>query len=222
SGGQQPRYAYTIGLSPKLGYELVFAGGILFMYEEVGKIVSGIIEQLTINSTTQLSLHTVDPFGTFSFRKCDPSWTALLLLGAIDFYKQQDVPGVQIVPDDEHTTFDVPDMTVPWNPQAAPIWQYLSEPWTLPVPPTSHAVTDLAALRGSPVTEACRWEEDYWELFAGDGPDVPDEEKRVVGLGMLLAADPSLNAVLDLGLGDGIWREDTFEWHIWETRKATE
>ena len=67
--------------------------------------------------------------------------------------------------------------------------------------PTSHAATDLDALRGSPVTEACRWEEDYWELFAGAGPDVPNVEKRVVGLGMLLAADPSLAPILDLKVG---------------------
>jgi len=41
SGEQQPRYAYTIGLSPKLGYEVIFAGGILFMYKEIGTIING-------------------------------------------------------------------------------------------------------------------------------------------------------------------------------------
>ena len=220
SGDQQPRYAYTIGLSSKLGYELVFAGGILFMYQEVGEIVAGIVERLSTNPAMELISYTVDPFGKFSLRTCDPTWTAQLMLGAIDFYRQQDVRGMQIVPDDEHTTIDVPDMAIPWSPQSCPTWQYLSMPWTLPVPPTSQAITDLDALRGLSVTEACRWEEDYWELFAGAGPEVSKEETRILGLGILLAADPSLRAVLDLKVGDGIWREYGSEWHIWETPDA--
>ena len=81
---------------------------------------------------------------------------------------------------------------------------------------------DLGTLRGLPVNEACRWEEDYWELFAGAGPDIPDEQKRIVGLGMLLASDPSLAPVLDLKAGDGIWREDKSEWHVWERRGGSE
>jgi hypothetical protein len=119
-----------------------------------------------------------------------------------------------------HMTIDVPDMAIPWSPQSAPLWQWLKEPWAFSVPSDSEAVTDLDALRGFAVTEACRWEENYWELFAGAGPDVPEEEKRVVGLGMLLAADPSLAPVLGLKIGDGIWREGDLEWHPWETPEA--
>jgi hypothetical protein len=85
---------------------------------------------------------------------------------------------------------------------------------------TSRAVTDLDALRGLPVTEACQLEDGYSELFAGAGPDILDQEKRVVGLGMLLAA--SLNAARELNLGDGFWREDNSEWRIWETPEAAE
>jgi hypothetical protein len=217
SGDQDPRWAYSIGLSPKLGYELIFAGGILFMYKEVGKIVAGIVGQLTAKSISENTVCVVDPFGSFSFRRCDPSWSSLLMLGANDFYQRTDVPGLQIVPDDEHTTIDVPDMAIPFSPQSFPVWQWLTEPWTFPVPIKSEAVADLDALRGFPVTEACRWEDDYWELFAGSGPNVPKEEKRVVGLGMLIGADPSLAPVLDLKVGDGIWREEDSEWRIWET-----
>ncbi len=37
-----------------------------------------------------------------------------------------------------------------------------------------------------------RWEKDEWEIFAGAGPDITEPERRVVPLGVLLAADPSL------------------------------
>jgi len=220
SGDQTPRYTYSIGLSPKLGHELILGGGIFFMYKEVGKIIEEIVGRLTAGSVSTERVCAVDPFGTFSLRPSDPSWVTLLMLGATDFYQRPDIPALQIFPDDEHMTIDVPNMAVPWSPQSAPIWQWLKEPWTYPVPRKSEAVTDLDSLRGFAVTEACRWEEDYWELFAGAGPEIPKEEKRVVGLGMLLASDPSLAPILDLKIGDGIWREDDLEWHEWETPEA--
>jgi hypothetical protein len=222
SGKQDPRYAYTIGLSPRLGHELIFAGGILFMYKEVGAIIRGIVEQLKdATSVSERQPCQVAPFGSFSFRPCDPSWVSLLMLGATDFYQREDIAALQIVPDDEHITIDVPDMAIPWSAETAPIWRWLKEPWTYSVPSDSEAVTDLDALRGFAVTEACRWEENYWELFATASPEVPKEDMRVVGLGMLLAADSSLTPILELKVGDGIWREDDLEWHVWQSPKSS-
>jgi len=86
SGKQTPRYAYTIGLSPKLGYELAFAGGILYMYKEVGSIVRGIFDQLNGSNIPAEQTFKIDSFGTFSLRPCDSSWVTLLMLGATDFY----------------------------------------------------------------------------------------------------------------------------------------
>src|SRR5581483_3609393 len=80
SGMQQPRYAYTIGLSPNLGYELVFAGGILFMYNEVAQILKAVVGELKANSAVAGGSCGVDSLGRFSFCRCDPSWTALLML----------------------------------------------------------------------------------------------------------------------------------------------
>lgn len=75
---------------------------------------------------------------------------------------------------------------------------------------SSTAATDLAALRGDRVTEAARWEEGYWELTAGEGPNVPEDEVRIVPLGTLLAADPSLMPVVSLPVGGGLIRD--FRW----------
>jgi hypothetical protein len=76
-------------------------------------------------------------------------------------------------------------------------------------------MTNLDALRGAPITEACRWEEDEWEMFAGAGPDVAEEDARLVPLGCLLASDPSLAAVVDLEVGKGLWREPGGAWVPW-------
>ena len=216
SGGMQPRFAYTIGLSPKIGKELILAGAIIYMYEEVTQIIKGVAEALSSDPALERSEGRIGRDGSFTFRHVDPSWATTLMLGALDFYQTPEVAALQIVPDKKHWTVDVPNMTTVWSPDVSPVWRWLKEPWSYGVPASSHAVTNLDALRGAAVTEACRWEEDYWELFAGAGPETQDEQKRVVPLGTLLGADPSLLPVLDLRVGEGIWREEHSDWRSWQ------
>jgi hypothetical protein len=112
-------------------------------------------------------------------------------------------------------------MTVAWSAEAEPMWLWLLEPWPYTAPETSTAMTDLDVLRGQAVTEACRWEEDYWELFAGPAPKVRKKDARLVPLGCPLAADPTLAPVVDLALGEGVRRDSSRgEWKPW-TRRST-
>ena len=77
--------------------------------------------------------------------------------------------------------------------------------------------TNLDALRGERITEASRWEDDQWELFAGAGPDVPQSEIRVIPLATLIAMDPSLDAVTSLKVGESLWRNTSeVRWHHWK------
>jgi hypothetical protein len=142
-----------------------------------------------------------------------------LIAGALGFYKVRDIPAFQIVPDPAHWTIDVPDLSKPWSAKAAPAWRWLDEEWKYPVPLKSVGITNLAALRGEPVTEVMRWEEDEWELFAGPGPDVPKNELRVVPLGTILASDQSLDPVVSLSIRTGMRRDDGMsDWHPWGSR----
>jgi hypothetical protein len=111
-------------------------------------------------------------------------------------------------------------MSGPWNASTEPIWHWLKEPWTFSVPKDSTAAT-LAALRGKRITEAMRWEEDEWEMFAGPGPEVTEKEMRVVALGTLVAADESLVPVMNLAIEEGVWRDSDpdSEWHPWGKRQ---
>jgi hypothetical protein len=223
--GPDPRFVYTIGLRESLGAEMVFAGGLYYEKKsDVLAIVNSLREQLGSGAggaPTEAWRWTlrVDQLGSFSFRKAHSSWTRSLLLGALDYYGIDDVDAYQIVPDDQHMTIDVPSMDKDWNAAAEPIWQWLHEPWRYPVSAASTVMTDLDALHGEPITEACRWEEDYWEMFAGAGPDVSDEMARLVPLGCLLAVDPSLVAVVRLKIGEGLWRDgDGGDWNAWIPR----
>ena len=98
----------------------------------------------------------------------------------------------------------------------------MHEPCPYAVSKQAVAATNLAALRGERITEATRWEEDEWEMFAGGGPDVTENELRVVALGMLIAMDESLAPVLNLSIEEGLWREPNpgSEWHPWGKRKT--
>ena len=189
------------------------------MRDDVAKIISNTVAHL--RASREQTLVEVAGLGSFTLRKVDSSWARELMLGVFDYYQEKDIPALQIVPDQDHWTIDVPNMIVPWSASQEPVWKSLREPWTYPVRQGSTAVTDLAALRGERITEACRWEEDEWELFAGAGPDVTKDEMRMVALGTLLAVDPSLEPVTNLTIGTGLWRDATSQWHPWKKRRQS-
>jgi hypothetical protein len=207
-----PGFSYTIGLRESVGAELVFAGGRFFYADDVKRIIDEVTREVTERKSFDLIMP-IDSLGMFRLRKVCAPWSRSLLLGARDYYDVDAVDAYQIVPDKEHWTIDIPDLGKPWTAESEPVWHWYHEPWTLPILPASHAATDMAALRGARITEATRWEDDYWELFARPGPEQTKEEMRIVPLQTLLAVDDSLRAVLKLAVGKGIWRDDVSEWH---------
>jgi len=181
------------------------------------QIINSIAAQLKLQRDQEV--FEVAGHGSFSLRNVHSSWSAELMLGALDYYQKRDIPALQIVPGGDHWTIDVPDMSAPWNATKEPVWRWLREPWTYPVPENSTAATNLSALRGNRITEAARWEEDEWEICAGAAPDVPEGEMRVVPLGTLIAADESLLPVVNPAIDEGLWRDPDpdSEWQPWTT-----
>jgi hypothetical protein len=215
AGGQAPRFAYTIGAGPTKGAELILAGAALYSQQEVAKIIEAILSRMPRLSSDGSAVE-IGALGSFSFGEVDSSWASTMALGAIDYYETDAIRALQVLPDATHRTIDVPDLALPRSAQHQPAWRWLWEPWPYQVPERSVAVTNLGALRGSPVTEVARWEIDQWELFAGAGPDVAKADIRKVPLGTLLAADPSLEVVTSLEIGKGLWRgRSDLEWHEW-------
>jgi hypothetical protein len=204
-GVSTPRFAYTIGLGPSLGAELLLAGALYYGRPEVSRILHAIRERLRDGASPDAPIPVAE-LGTFTLRQAHRSWTRELMLGALDHYSVPDVDAWQVVPDAEHHTLDVPDLAQPWSAATEPPWQWLHEPWPYAVPVTSTAVTHLPVLRGAPITVASRWEPEQWEIFAADPDAVPDDEVRLVPLGLLLAADSSLRPAAELEVGAGIER----------------
>jgi hypothetical protein len=209
-----PRFSYTIGLTNILGYELVFAGGIIYLKDDLMNIVDFIIK--TLKSDVTVSSFKIENSGSFTLRSVDTSWSELTLLGVYDFYNTNKIKAFQIIPDKKHHTLDIPDMSKKFVLHSEPIWRYLADDWNYQVPKNSMVTTNLKVLLGEKITEVMRWEEDEWEMFVGNPSDESEKNMRIVSLGTMIGIDPSLLRSLDLDVGTGIWRDTIkLEWNKW-------
>jgi len=159
TGCGEPHYGYTIGLSESLGVELILPGAYFYDLEDVGKVIRSVAGELRapVTETTQIK---AGSWGVFSLRKVDTSWAEALMLAVFDYYRVKTIEAYQILPDEEHWTIEIPDLSRPWSPLLAPAWRWSYEPWTYPIPRDSVALTNLDALRGKRITEVMRWDED--------------------------------------------------------------
>ena len=215
-GSSSPTIAYTIGLKEKLDFELIIAGASYYSNDEVVEIINLISKMCSHLKYKIKSKVYVNGFGEFVLKEINKSWCDLLMLGAVDYYGNNEFTSYQIIPSKEFVTIDVPDMSTPFDSSLEPIWSYEKENWNYSISPNSFAVTNLNALRGKDITEVVRWEDEQWEMFSGAGPAVTETDIRLVPLSTLLKFDSSLEIVTELEIGTGLWRESLKDkWHKW-------
>ncbi|OOQ58042.1 hypothetical protein [Mucilaginibacter pedocola] len=215
-GSTVPRYVYTIGSNELFGFELIFAGGIIYLKDDVQLIIGSIFDELKNQVSVPDIALSIASLGTFKLRVVDRSWSKITMLGVFDHYKAEDIPAYQIIPDEEHHTLDVPDMSQVFDPLAEPVWQWLNKDWNYPVSEKSTAITNLETFFGEPITELTRWEDDEWEMFTTDPTNMLKENMRVASIATLLAMDDTLKPLLQLSTGEGIWRKDRdSDWQAW-------
>lgn len=201
SGGPGPRYAYTIGLTPVLGAELLLAGSSHLETDQVYLALSKSADWCLRSQAFPPSLDC--GLGRFSLEPVHPSWVSRLLLGASDYYGNGvAMAALQLVPSRDLSTRDTPDCSAEWRVDFAGPWRWLEEAWPFDIDSRAVAVTNLGALRGLPVTEVARWEELEWEMYAGSGAETPLEEVRVVPLGRCWGWTPrcSRRSICRLGM----------------------
>ena len=212
-GGIVPRYVYALPDGERAPGALL-VGAATFDANGARRIVAACASVLEeggdVSGTVELDICAERPVRV-TLAPTDPSWVERLIPAA----RRGDY--VQITPID-HPTVDVVPMDRPYDADTAGSWRWLSERWEFAAPGTSMVATNLAALRGEPVTEASRWEHDYFEAFAGSGPDTPRDEVRFVGFPPLVGADPSLAAVAALDVGESLRRPaGSSPWQPWVT-----
>jgi len=200
----------------EIGAEVMFAGGMIYLARDVELIVSEAIRHLRLSGCSLAESFRVERLGAFVMREVSECWVTKLALGALDYYEGRSIRMLQIVPDEQHYTIDVPDMRRALHDEELSAWHWLWKPWEFSVPENATATTNIDALKGAVITEAVRWGAAEWELFAGPGPEVEKADIRVVPIGTLLANDPTLTPVVSLDVGKALWRDQAdLLWHVW-------
>jgi len=211
NGGQNPNFSYSIGLAERFGFELIIAGGFKSIKDNefiFGHIYQKLKSGSTVNSQFSLSDNDLFYLGTV-----DSSWCEKLMLGVYDYYSVDEIKAYQIIPIER--TLDTPLMSDAIIPND-PVWKWLDMKWNIDAPKNSYVITDLNALKGKTITEVAKWEDHVWEMFSGPGPDVEKEDIRIVPLGTILGIDATLKPIVNLIVGQGLWRDNKdSSWHDW-------
>lgn len=198
AGGATPRWVYTIGLCETVGVELLFAGGVYYLKDEVLELV----EQVSKSSFNHAECSQAQRIASLGVDvvKVDAGWSERLLLGVHGYYGTMK-PALQIVPQ-KHRTIDTPRADLAFRPETAGGFRWLDEPWPYGIPPKSEAMVDIGIAFGHPAIYAARWEQDYWEIFSVPQSEIDREKARLMPLGTLLAVDPTLEDVAALSVGE--------------------
>jgi hypothetical protein len=206
STDESPRYAYTIGLKERVGYELCFIGALFFDVNEVEDIFSNLI--CSINRDNSFA-DEVKTYGAVELLDVGSDWVAGLLFGALDFYDTKQITFKQIYLSQFSELIDVPNCSSPLN---GSLWSNSQDSELK----SYKAVVNKEVLNNEAVLEVMRWEQNEWEMFSYAGPDVPKDDLRIVPLKVCFLADKSLMDSLKLEVGKGSWREGrNKKWIAW-------
>lgn len=216
-GGPLPPWSYSIGLSERIGFEVILAGGLYFDESERLTILDGCIEHLI----KQVSSEYENSLGRFCLHLISESWPDELFLGAIDYYGCRP-KFMQIYPGEDSLTMDVPRLFGSWSVEDFPVWKWLEEDWNYSIPPKSIALTDTDILGGHAKAEvACRFGKEYWEIYSRQPEEIEDQYKRFSPLGTILALYPDIEAATRLRSGHAIERfQNQSDWRPWDGRVA--
>lgn len=214
SGGATPRWAYTIGLSETKGRELLFAGGVSCLKDEMLELISAVAKS-AVDLDACLGATEVPPL-LVDVVRVDPTWSDRLMIGVKGYYGAPRL-ALQVVPR-QARTIDTPWTDVPYGIDSAGPFRWLEGDWPYPVPRGSEVMVDVGVTTGAAVTEVGRWEEDYWEMFSVPREEIDKSKARLLPLGVLLATDPTLAAVTELAVGESAIREPGEPWAIRKNR----
>lgn len=212
NGGQHPDFSYSIGLTEKLGFELIIAGGGFISIKENELVFDYIFNKLQSGCLVE-SKFFLSEKNTYYLTKVDLSWCKKLMLGVYDYYNLDEIVAYQITPVDK--TMDTPLMSEAMDPNDS-IWKWLDENLDIDTPKNSYIITDIDSLKGKPIIELTRWGEHVWEMFSQPGPDVRENDIRIVPLGTILGIDATLEVITTLAVGQGLWRDNKYSnWQAW-------
>lgn len=211
-----PRFAYTIGLFNKNGYELVLAGNMDLLYDDIIYILNFIGNKLINHEETTGSRFEINIKSMFELRKVDESWTDIMLLGVNDFYNDKSILSYQIHQIGNMTSVDIPNMNCKFKPEDQPIWRWLTCKNDLNIPQNSKVVINKDILYGAKALEIMRWDENEWEIYSMNPENLDEDDMRIIPVSTIIGIDNSLERILELNVGKGLIRDSPNNaWESW-------
>lgn len=151
----------------------------------------------------------------FKLIEMDSSWKDLMILGAFNYYKKDEIKAFQIIPVSK-VLLDTPNMSLPFNKEDT-VWCWLVKRWTEEAPISSYVTTNIGFIKGESIIELMRWEVGYWQMFTKFTEDVSEDEMIILPISTMIGIDETLKPSLKLSIGTGLWRENKDgEWNTWE------
>lgn len=198
-----PKYCYTIGLSPKLGFEIVLAGRYDMTVAETTTLLRRVGDSLLRDSDL--------PAGVV-LQDADASWSEKLLLGVFDYFGSQAIRCVQLRPA-RVSVSDEPDMASAFVPSNQSPWRWLSAAWTYPVPADEWVTANQAALERQTLSRVCRWDDGFEMMsYLEDGSTGPI---YVVPMSTAIAVQPRIAEVSDLSIDECAMPLTGSTWDRW-------
>ncbi len=211
-----PRFAYTIGLFEILGFELIYAGGMNFLLDDINVIINSIGSSLLSKKNNSKNEFIINKYGLFNLTEVHQSWSKNMLLGAHDYYNVTTIPCFQINPISNNKSLDTPTMNIIYDEKEQTIWSWMTRDFNWNVPKLSKCIINNDILFGAKALEIMRWEEDEWEVFTSNSQTINEEDMRIIPLTTLIGIDITLMRILELEVGKGLIRElPTNEWENW-------
>lgn len=212
-GAPLPPWSYSVGLNKRLGFELIFAGGLFFSVVERAEIFDRCVARLLQSANKKID----DEKGRFTLVRVAGGWPDVMFTGAIEFLGHRP-DFFQIFPDEDTWTLDVPNMSKPWREENFPAWKWFHCSWNYSVSSRSHVLMDTDLLGGIARAEVmCRFGGDYWEVYSRQPDEIADMYKRLVPLGMLFAIEDTLgDLAVNLKIGEAVERlHGETSWVTW-------
>lgn len=197
-----PPYAYTVGLAPMVGHELVCAGALRYSVDQVASILRSCATGMVRGKTRSATPLRVAGLGDFTLGTVHSEW----LMGLIpsEYRGEPAIAWHQVIPVHPPATVDVPDLAVSPAEGRDPAWRWLFQHWDVDVPDDSHLVTTLGVLTGSRPNTVFRWEFDQWEALDRPAVEIDHAGARVAPIGVLAAIVDDWSVFLRLPVGEGL------------------
>ena len=151
---------------------------------------------------------------SITFQEVDRFWIENLMFGALDYYKNDDIKALQVLPADKNLLFStIPNMSLPLDKSKSSIWiDYFKEGEDINCINNDYWWVDTGILHGKPILEIYHIEDDEWQALSyHSGETRNDNQMFQISFHTIVTIDSDTVNILDLETGNWSRRDSIRE-----------